>query len=185
MKIADLCDEHGCHFFRGDRVIFGFSWGLSAIALMRVDNILTEVWIAIVLSFIARAKIDFTNHGIATSAILLDLIYRMSSRPNLLNPSTVTIAALGYYLMGQVHDVIATRMSKSSGKMQENSVFPFLRHYELSHTLIAYVLIPLVISVWSSNWLVLESTVSFGVSYELCRTYGPKLANTGRLEHAR
>lgn len=185
MKTADLCDEHGCHFFRGDRIIFGLLWGLAAIALIRVDNALSVIWIAIVLSFIARTKIDYTNHGIATLAILLDLIYRMSSQPNLLSPSTVTIVALGYYVIGHVHDVISTGMSISSGVSQEKSFFLFLRNHELLHTLLAYSLIPLVISIWFSNWLVLESTVSFGVSYELCRSYGPKLARRERLEHGR
>ncbi|MBI2579276.1 MAG: hypothetical protein HYW27_00055 [Candidatus Aenigmarchaeota archaeon] len=76
-KIADLLDEHGLKWFRGSAVLFGVLWGIFFALLIISDNLVASFWIAILIHWILRRKIDYLNHGIAVSIILLVFIWNI------------------------------------------------------------------------------------------------------------
>lgn len=59
MKIADLMDEHGPHWFRGDALLFGALCGLSGCVLTALHPICANVILAMVLGYAIRRKIDY------------------------------------------------------------------------------------------------------------------------------
>ena len=51
-------------------ILFGFLWGMCGLFLILQDTLLMNVWLAVLIGWILRAKIDRINHGIAASIIL-------------------------------------------------------------------------------------------------------------------
>ncbi len=76
-KIADLLDEHGFKWFRGSAVLFGILWGVFFSLLIVSNNLVANFWMAILIHWILRRKIDFLNHGVAAAIILLVFIWNI------------------------------------------------------------------------------------------------------------
>lgn len=71
MKIADLLDEHSLSLFRGADIVFGLLTGLFG-GLLVLDNIVTaNIIFAIYLGFLIRNKLDYLNHRLGASIIII------------------------------------------------------------------------------------------------------------------
>ena len=82
MKIADLFDEHGMkEWFWGDRIAFGFLWGLFGALLVWSRPDVANVTLAMVLAFVVRMRIDYRNHAIATATIVIAFLYHGTFDP--------------------------------------------------------------------------------------------------------
>ncbi|MFH1225174.1 MAG: hypothetical protein V1676_05210 [Candidatus Diapherotrites archaeon] len=74
MKTADLLNEHGLKLFRGSAVLFGALWGAFGVLLVLSNNALANVILAMNIAFIIRNRLDFINHGIAASTIIIGFL---------------------------------------------------------------------------------------------------------------
>ena len=72
MKIADLLDEHGLRWFKYADIFFGILCGISGSLLVFVANpIVVSVLVAQVISCIIRNLLDYFNHRLAATMILV------------------------------------------------------------------------------------------------------------------
>lgn len=72
MKIADLLNEHGLKLFAGANVLFGFLWGFFGLAIIYYGNpVIGSVMIAMNIAFLIRNRLDYLNHQIASTIIIL------------------------------------------------------------------------------------------------------------------
>jgi len=76
MKFADLLDEHGLKLFKGDKILFGFIWGFfgALLVLSRAD--IANVTLAMILAFLIRMRLDYRNHVIASTIIIITFIWK-------------------------------------------------------------------------------------------------------------
>ncbi len=81
MKIADLLDEHGLKLFKGSAIIFGFIWGVFGSLLVIGNNDLANIILAMNLAFIIRNRLDYLNHQIASSIIILTFLLTATFLP--------------------------------------------------------------------------------------------------------
>ena len=70
MKVADLLDEHGLRWFKGDALLFGVLWGAFGAMLVMGDPVVASAIVAQNVAFIARNRLDYRNHQIAATAII-------------------------------------------------------------------------------------------------------------------
>ncbi len=77
LKMADLLDEHGLKLFKGSALFFGILWGIAGAIFILSNNILASFFIAILLQWILRNRIDYLNHGIAASIMLIIFFYNL------------------------------------------------------------------------------------------------------------
>src|SRR3989344_64898 len=70
-KIADLLNEHGLKWFKGSGLIFGIFWGFFGSLLVLNNNLIANVILAMNLAYLARGLLDYTNHQIAATMIIL------------------------------------------------------------------------------------------------------------------
>ncbi len=71
MKIADLNNEHGLKSFRGANIIFGLFWGIFGASLVIYDAAIANIILAMNLAFVIRMRLDYFNHSLAASIIII------------------------------------------------------------------------------------------------------------------
>ena len=71
MKIADLLNEHKLKWFKGSAILFGFLWGGFGALLILSNLLIANVYLALILAFVLRYRIDYLNHGIAVIIMFL------------------------------------------------------------------------------------------------------------------
>lgn len=74
MKIADLLDEHGLKWFKGSTILFGILWGGFGALLILSNNLMANLFMALLLQWILRYRIDYLNHGIGTAIMIIAFI---------------------------------------------------------------------------------------------------------------
>ena len=77
MKIADLLDEHGLKLFKGSALLFGILWGGFGAMMILGNNILANFFLALLIHWILRYRIDHLNHGVAASIMLIVFLYNL------------------------------------------------------------------------------------------------------------
>lgn len=82
-KLADLFDEHGWITTKPIRMILGLVWGVIGSFLVLVNVYSALVICATVLYWLFRVKLDYTNHTVAGSLVLLVSIYEFGKYPSL------------------------------------------------------------------------------------------------------
>ncbi len=72
MKIADLLNEHGLRLFKGSNILFGVLWGVfGALLIVDTNPLVGSVVVAMNIAFIIRNRLDYLNHQIAASIIII------------------------------------------------------------------------------------------------------------------
>jgi hypothetical protein len=75
-KYADLVDEHGVkEHFKGSGIISGWLWGLSGLGMVWVSPFGGLTYIAHVLYWFQRIKLEFPNHALAGVIMILSGFY--------------------------------------------------------------------------------------------------------------
>src|SRR5260221_10044402 len=74
LKVSDLLQEHGYRWFRGADIAMGaLSTALLLGVLHRADDVHRVFWLAVLLHWVLRGRIDGLNHGLVVTASLLAL----------------------------------------------------------------------------------------------------------------
>ena len=110
MKVADLLDEHGLKWFKGSDILFGFLWGLFGALLVLSNNIIANIILAMNLAFIIRYRLDYLNHQIAASIIIITFILTSQIEVTLF-----IVFYLFFLVFGSLRDYVGEKV-KNKGK---------------------------------------------------------------------
>lgn len=154
MKLADLLDEHGLHWFKGDAMLFGLLWGILGSLLIVADNQLANVLLAQMLAYVLRLSLDYRNHAIA--ATLMILVFVATS--TLMWPLFLTFLAI-FTLLGALRDSVGKTYPKRDWWFHFNEVAWY------------YFLPPLIWSALTGDWLIVAVLALYRISYDLVK-YG-------------
>jgi len=157
MKVADMLNEHNLKWFKFSDILFGVLWGVFASILILTNNEMANLYIAILLAFILKSKIDRINHGIGAAIMLLAFIFTLTNF-TLILPLFLTVF-ISYTILGLIHD----DSHKSKSKNIINKLFD-LRFY--------FILVPLILAVVVKNyWFSFYSSSLFIIAYDLTKYY--------------
>lgn len=177
MKGADLCNEHKCKFFPFDKYILGVAWGVSGVVIIFFHSMLGNIYAALILVFIFRAKIDHINHVIGAVLVLIGYIFRLWNNSQIYDFVLLIHFFLIFIITGFLHDYLKGRISRCLTKCELVKTKDRAEWCsEVFHTLISYVLIPLFFSLYLHNSSFYLSFILFAFGYELTRILGPKLS---------
>jgi len=152
MKIADLLDEHGMCWFREDKIVFGILWGVFGSLILLSGNAVANLMIALLIHWILRFRIDYLNHGIAATLILLTFVYNLSSF--LLDNTLFLTIFIVYTFHGLLNDI-------ADGKKVNRF---WVKYFSLnSHYLTVPIILTLINYVY---WPVLVVSSLHVISYE-------------------
>ncbi len=160
MKIADLLDEHGLKLFKGSALFFGILWGGFGAMMILGNNILANFFLALLIHWILRYRIDYLNHGVAASIMLIVFLYNL---PNFaINWLLFLVVFVIYSAHGLLND--AADRKEISGIWAK--YFKSNSHY---------FTIPIILTFINPvYWIVLATSVLHIVSYETTKWFGEK-----------
>jgi hypothetical protein len=85
-KLADAVIEHGTVLFKGANIFFGILFGISGSILISIDSTFAEFYLGLVLYWLIADKLDFLNHQLSGSIMILVALYNLNSSDiNVLN----------------------------------------------------------------------------------------------------
>src|SRR3989344_457227 len=163
MKIADLLNEHGLKFFKGDSIIFGFLWGIFGSLLVTSDSSIANLILATVVGFIPRMKIDYINHVIAASIIIIVFLLYQTFVPMIFFPFFLIFVTIG-----TVRDFIR----KLSGGKSEISFFKNIFkkfYYVFYYDIFSYVPLVFIYSFMTSNWMLFYFGLTNSLFYNIAK----------------
>lgn len=99
MKLADLLNEHGLRLFKGDALIFGALWGMFGALLVSINLPLANIILAMNLAFLLRGSLDYINHRIAATIIIVTFLFT-----SVIDPRLFTISLIVFTLAGFLED---------------------------------------------------------------------------------
>jgi hypothetical protein len=149
MKIADLLDEHGLKFFKGDAVIFGILWGVFGALLVSGNVAIANIVLAMNVAFLIRGSLDYLNHRIAASIIILSFLFFSS-----INPGIFLIFLSLFVLFGVLEDRTDNIPKKKRGIL-----------FYFSELLFYYPALAFAYCIAYGNWMVFFVFLSFSLSY--------------------
>ncbi len=152
MKIADLLDEHGLHWFKGDQILFGFLWGLFCSLAIITTPALGNAFLADVLAFLVRMRIDYRNHAIATAIVVLSFIMFSTFQPILFFSFFGVFVILGW-IRDELDDT-----HKRTDWLQK--IFEFSWYY---------IAAPLVYALLTQDWLLFFAFITYLVGYNVIK----------------
>lgn len=161
MKVADLLDEHGLKWFKDSPLLFGILWGGFGSLLMFVGENLAIFLFALVVHWVLRYRIDYLNHGIAASGMLIIFIYLYPSLS--FNWLFFLVVFVSFSVHGLFNDLV------DRGKMNG-----LIAKYFQSN--IHWIWIPLIFALYESRYVdVFIVSSLFIITYELTNHYGMQI----------
>lgn len=154
MKIADLLDEHGMKSFKGSTIYYGILWGGFASLWVIVDTHLANAILATILAFLIRMRLDYRNHAIAASMVIITFISVSSIIPN-----EFILLFSGFTLLGLIKDYLGERKIT-------NKILYYINEFA-SYSIIT----SLVYSIIFGNWIVFIAVALSTISYGLVKFY--------------
>src|SRR3989338_7750144 len=148
MKLADLCDEHGLGVFRGDAIVFGILWGIFGSLLVLMDERTANIMLAMNLAFIVRGRLDYRNHQVAASLIILTFLFSSPLHPFLFGAFYVT-----FIIFGSIKDYIGDVVKQSGFLATFVEIMPY------------YPIPALLYSLLSGSWIVFTAFFTYTISY--------------------
>ena len=157
MKVADLLDEHGLRLFKGSALVFGALWGFFGALLVLTDPVIANIVLAMNIAFILRLRLDYLNHALAASIIIVAFLLTASIQP---------VLFLAFYLafiaFGSLKDVLDD-VFKRKGFFKK-----------LSETMWYYPVSTLIYGLITNNFFPFAVLTVFTVSYDLTKLYFAK-----------
>ncbi len=160
MKIADLLDEHGLKWFKHAEILFGVLWGVFGALLAVSDEVIANVLLAMMMGFVVRKRLDYTNHIIAFAIIVSTIFWYSKIIPRVFLAFFVTIVVLGL-----IKDL--------KYNQKKNKFSKFIEKVYLYIPLI-YALPSLVYSILYGNWNVFIAFFLYDFAYNITRIVAKK-----------
>ncbi len=160
MKIADLLDEHSLKWFRGSALLFGVVYAIFGTLMILGNNLLANFLLAMLIHWILRYRVDYLNHGLAFSIMLLAFVYNL---PNFIIDWLLFLAIfITYSVHGLLND--AADRKEISGILA--------KYFESnSH----YFTIPIVLTIINPTyWIILVVSALHITLYETTKHFGMK-----------
>jgi hypothetical protein len=141
-KLADAVNEHGTVLFKGANIFFGIIFGISGSILISIDSTFAEFYLGLVLYWLIADKLDFLNHQLSGSIMILVALYNLNSSD--INVLNIIFVISIFFLFKIVKNYL------SSFNLQINYSF----EKKIHHFVIAIIL-----GLWFSNWLITISII--------------------------
>lgn len=161
MKIADLLDEHGLKWFKGADILFGFLWGGFGALLILSNLVIANIYLALILAFVLRYRIDYLNHGIAVTIMFLTFL-----ATQIIDWNVFLLFFIIFALFGLLTDSFEERKKPKNFILKSLRAFIDLRAQ--------YYLFPFLYSLITGFWLVFFVVGSNMLFYELTLRYARK-----------
>ncbi len=152
MKVADLLDEHGMRWFKGDALLFGFLWGFSGILLVLSRNDIANVILAMILAFLVRMRLDYRNHAIASTLIIITFLWKSS-----FDMSLFLIYFFVFCVFGGLRDYTGDFRRKKDWVYRYNE-HPWY-----------YIIPPAIYGMITTNWMIFLALTIYILFYELTK----------------
>jgi hypothetical protein len=149
MKIADLLNEHGLKWFRGSAIIFGLLWGIFGTLLVLGDNTIANIVLAMNLAFIIRGRLDYLNHQIAASIIVITFLFGAA-----FNPALFLAFYAIFLIFGSLRDYVGDKLKVKTGIL---AIYDQIAWYYPIPTLIYCLLY----GNWIVFWVFLISAIAY------------------------
>lgn len=81
-KLADAVNEHGTNLFQGANIFFGLIFGFSGVILSIISKDFSLFFIGLVIYWLLSNKLDFFNHRLSASLILLGILFNSDIHKN-------------------------------------------------------------------------------------------------------
>src|SRR3989344_1427903 len=153
MKVADLLNEHQLKLFNGANLTFGFMWGIFGVLAISSNASVGNLILATVIGFLTRKKLDYLNHTIAASIVIIGFLFIGSFMPNVF---------LFFYLIfisfGSLRDAFRyhfLRIKRLRNKKSFFSKISWLYYYDF-----AYPLPALLYSIFTGEWIIFYAAFS-------------------------
>ena len=154
MKIADLLDEHGLKWFKGSAILFGFLWGGFGALLVLSNNVIANIMLAMNLAFIIRYRLDYINHQIAASIIIISFLFAAT-----LNPILFLSFYVIFLIFGSLRDYVGEKIKKKGKAL-------ILYDEIMWYYPIPALIYCLLYGNWILFWAMLVYTIGFdGIKY--------------------
>lgn len=160
MKIADLLDEHGLKWFKHADILFGVLWGVFGALLAVSDEVIANVLLAMMMGFVVRKRLDYTNHIIAFAIIVSTIFWYSKIIPGVFLAFFVTIVVLGL-----IKDLKYNQKKNKFSKLIEK-VYLYIP--------LIYALPSLVYSILYGNWNVFIAFFLYDFAYNITRIVAKK-----------
>lgn len=158
MKIADLLNEHGMKWFRFSDVLFGILCGAFGALLLFSDAAVSNIILAMVIAFVIRRRIDYLNHAIAFTIIIVTFLIYGSVNPALFLPFFLI-----FTIFGGLKDYVDDVLKKRNGLL-----------FALNESMLYYPIPTFVYSLLYGNWIVFVVFLLYTISYDATKYYAAK-----------
>ena len=158
MKIADLLNEHGLKWFKGSEIFFGFLWGIFGAMLIIGNNVVANVVLAMNIAFIIRNRLDYINHQIAASIIIIIFLFT-----SIFSPILFLIFYFIFLIFGSIKDYVDDILKKKGG------IFVLL-----NEAMLYYPIPTFIYCIFYGNWIVFWTFFVYTISYDLTKFVGKK-----------
>ena len=153
MKLADLMDEHKLRWFKGGAILFGFLWGIFGALFALSNNIIANLVLAMTVAFIIRGRLDYINHKIAASIIIISFLFNSTFAPLLFISFYFT-----FLILGGLRDYIGDILKKKKG------IF-----YLYDNFMLYYIIPTFIYCIIYGNWIIFWAFFVFSISYDVTK----------------
>jgi hypothetical protein len=164
VDFADLLDEHGLKWFRGSALVCGIIWGVLGSLLVLLNTDAAFFVSTLVLYWVLKQKLDFLNHAIGGSLVLL------TSLLSLPNSGLVTVALCVGFFAQALQGFVGTALKNKYHLEGFKKELIRLRHF----------VPPIAISLAISNWIPLLVFIFFTLGLKLSEIWFIRFEKTGK-----
>lgn len=158
MKIADLLNEHGLKWFKSSAIVFGFLWSIFGTVLIISDNTIANIILAMNIAFITRNRLDYINHQIAASIIIITFLFT-----SIFSPVMFLVFYFVFLIFGSIKDYVDDILKKKDG------MFTLL-----NEAMLYYPIPTFIYCMIYGNWIVFWTFLVYTISYDLTKYIGKK-----------
>ncbi len=153
MKIADLLNEHGLKWFKYSDLFLGIIWGVFGALILPYNINLANVVLAMNLVFVVRNRLDYINHQIASSIIIITFLYIGNFKFGIF-----ILFYTIFFIFGAIRDYIGDKVVNKNKiqSMYDN----FMWYY------------PVPTFIWgcfTQEWIIFIALTSYTVSYDVTK----------------
>ena len=141
-KLADSVNEHGTVLFKGANIFFGIIFGIAGSILISMDNTFAEFYIGLILYWLMAGKLDFFNHQLSASIMLLVALYNFKIFD--INILSIIFVIVIFFLFKVAKNFL--------------SAFKWQINYPIDKK-IHHFIIAIILGLWFSNWLITISII--------------------------